>query len=101
MALVPDKCGCSFRSPPHPASHSPRSLHASRRRTIPRVWNVFTAGYFETNCLVMLFNVAALLYLGKRIEPVWGARVRPARLALPCFVALPAACALTRCYSRT
>jgi hypothetical protein len=40
------------------------------------VWNVFTCGYFETNFWVMLADVAALLYLGRRIEPVWGARVR-------------------------
>jgi membrane associated rhomboid family serine protease len=40
------------------------------------VWNVFTAGFCETNFLVMCVNVAALLYLGRRIEPVWGARVR-------------------------
>ena len=42
------------------------------------MWNVFTAGFCETNFLVMCVNVAALLYLGRRIEPVWGARVRAA-----------------------
>jgi hypothetical protein len=95
MALVPDKCGCAClraraclrrarirhlrcRKP----SDDTRSLrtHADAdvlpRRTVPRVWNVFTAGYFETNAFAACFNCAALLFLGRRIEPVWGARVR-------------------------
>ena len=38
------------------------------------MWNVFTAGYCETSFWVLLFDCSALLFLGARVEPVWGVR---------------------------
>jgi hypothetical protein len=43
-------------------------------RTIPFcVWNVFTAGYYEQYLASAVVNVLGTLYLGRCLEPIWGA----------------------------
>jgi hypothetical protein len=43
-------------------------------RTIPFcVWNVFTAGYYERYFASAVVDVLGMLYLGRCLEPMWGA----------------------------
>jgi len=42
-------------------------------RTLPSVWNLVTAGYFEMSPFSVAFDTAALMLLGRRVEPIWGA----------------------------
>jgi membrane associated rhomboid family serine protease len=45
--------------------------------TIPphfRVWNLVTSGYFHLHLYDLIFNLIALLVLGKYLEPLWGSR---------------------------
>jgi len=41
-------------------------------RTLPDVWNVVTAGFFEVQFVIMVADVVALMFLGRTIEPIWG-----------------------------
>lgn len=43
-------------------------------RTIPCVWNVFTAGLVETDIFKLLLNLVGVLMLAKIVEPVWGSK---------------------------
>jgi len=43
-------------------------------KTLPCVWNVITAGYFETNIWMLLNNITCLLVLARYLEPVWGSK---------------------------
>lgn len=43
-------------------------------KTIPFVWNLFTAGYLEQSIFGLVVSVLGLLFSGKLIEPVWGSR---------------------------
>lgn len=43
-------------------------------RTIPCVWNVFTAGLIETDIFRLLLSIVGVLVLAKVVEPVWGSK---------------------------
>jgi len=43
-------------------------------RTIPCVWNVFTAGLIETDVFRLLLSIVGVLVLAKVVEPVWGSK---------------------------
>lgn len=43
-------------------------------RTIPCVWNVFTAGLIETDVFRLLLSLVGVLVLAKVVEPVWGSK---------------------------
>uniref|UniRef100_A0A7S0RHA0 Transmembrane protein 115 n=1 Tax=Pyramimonas obovata TaxID=1411642 RepID=A0A7S0RHA0_9CHLO len=42
-------------------------------RTLPGVWNLVTAGFFEMSLISVCFDTAALMLLGRTVEPIWGA----------------------------
>ncbi|KAK9844321.1 hypothetical protein WJX74_000773 [Apatococcus lobatus] len=41
-------------------------------RTVPFAWNILTAGFLETTLVKLIFDVAALLWVAKLIEPPMG-----------------------------
>ena len=41
-------------------------------KTVPRVWNVLTSGFYEMNALSFAVDVLGVLYLGRLLEPIWG-----------------------------
>ncbi|KAK4279694.1 hypothetical protein QN277_011432 [Acacia crassicarpa] len=43
-------------------------------RTIPFAWNLISAGYIEQSIYGVIVNTIGLLFIGKLLEPVWGAR---------------------------
>ncbi|KAL3138155.1 hypothetical protein ABBQ38_005383 [Trebouxia sp. C0009 RCD-2024] len=43
-------------------------------RTIPCVWNVFTAGLVETDIFRLILSLVGVLMLAKIVEPVWGSK---------------------------
>lgn len=42
-------------------------------RTLPCVWNVMTSGYYEMSLFGAVIDVLGLMYLGRQVEPIWGA----------------------------
>ncbi|KAI0489123.1 hypothetical protein KFK09_028965 [Dendrobium nobile] len=43
-------------------------------RTIPFAWNLITAGYTEQTLPGVAISVVGLLFIGKLLEPIWGAK---------------------------
>ena len=41
-------------------------------KTVPRVWNVLTSGFYEMNAVSFAVDVLGVLYLGRLLEPIWG-----------------------------
>ena len=41
-------------------------------KTVPRVWNVITSGFYEMNAVSFAVDVLGVLYLGRLLEPIWG-----------------------------
>lgn len=42
-------------------------------KTVPCVWNVLTSGFYEMNLVGAAIDVLGVLYLGRTLEPIWGA----------------------------
>ena len=42
-------------------------------KTVPCVWNVLTSGFYEMNLVGTAIDVLGVLYLGRTLEPIWGA----------------------------
>lgn len=51
-------------------------------RTLPCVWNVFSAGLLQTHILSLVVSILAILLLSKVIEPNWGSKEYIKYLAL-------------------
>uniref|UniRef100_A0A7S0QX60 Transmembrane protein 115 n=1 Tax=Pyramimonas obovata TaxID=1411642 RepID=A0A7S0QX60_9CHLO len=43
-------------------------------KTLPCVWNVITAGYFENNVWMLLIDTICLLVMARYLEPIWGSK---------------------------
>lgn len=43
-------------------------------RTIPFAWNLITAGYIEQTVYGVVISTIGLLFMGKILEPIWGAK---------------------------
>jgi membrane associated rhomboid family serine protease len=43
-------------------------------KSIPYVWNIITAGYFETSVFGLAVSIASLLVVGRHLEPFWGSK---------------------------
>ncbi|KAH9556607.1 hypothetical protein CY35_07G038400 [Sphagnum magellanicum] len=43
-------------------------------RSIPFVWTVLTAGYLERSIFSLIVSIAALLIVGRLLEPFWGSK---------------------------
>ncbi|KAG1666228.1 hypothetical protein FOA52_011528 [Chlamydomonas sp. UWO 241] len=43
-------------------------------RTLPCVWNLFTAGFVTTDAIALVLNCAALILLARLVEPVYGSK---------------------------
>ncbi|XP_030473039.2 rhomboid-like protein 19 [Syzygium oleosum] len=43
-------------------------------RTIPFAWNLITAGYIEQTIYGVVISTIGLLFMGKILEPIWGAK---------------------------
>ncbi|KAK9829700.1 hypothetical protein WJX72_007428 [[Myrmecia] bisecta] len=43
-------------------------------RSLPCVWNIFSAGLLETSLIELGFGVAGILLVAKVVEPVWGSK---------------------------
>ncbi|XP_057865549.2 rhomboid-like protein 19 [Cryptomeria japonica] len=43
-------------------------------KTVPFAWNLVTAGYLEQSIFGLIVNIAGLLFSGKLLQPIWGAK---------------------------
>nr|GME00894.1 rhomboid-like protein 19 [Ipomoea batatas] len=43
-------------------------------RTIPFAWNLITAGYVEQSIYGVVVSTVGLLFIGKMLQPIWGAK---------------------------
>eukprot|EP00958_Prasinococcus_capsulatus_P017153 scaffold1929_cov376-Prasinococcus_capsulatus_cf.AAC.19 len=43
-------------------------------KTLPYVWQLLTASFYEMGPISVLFNAAAILQVGRTVEPIWGTR---------------------------
>ena len=41
-------------------------------KTVPRLWNIVTSGFYEINLILVVVDVLGVLYLGRLLEPIWG-----------------------------
>jgi hypothetical protein len=39
--------------------------------TVPNVWNIFTAGYYEMSLVGAVVDMLGVMYLGRLVEPIW------------------------------
>eukprot|EP00898_Chlorokybus_atmophyticus_P003385 jgi/Chlat1/4047/Chrsp26S04099 len=53
---------------------SNRYLALMPGKTLPCVWNLVTAGYFENKIISVILDVLAVLVFGKVLEPIWGSK---------------------------
>nr|GMC70850.1 rhomboid-like protein 19 [Ipomoea batatas]GMC77265.1 rhomboid-like protein 19 [Ipomoea batatas]GMD37842.1 rhomboid-like protein 19 [Ipomoea batatas] len=43
-------------------------------KTIPFAWNLITAGYVEQSIYGVVVSTVGLLFIGKMLQPIWGAK---------------------------